>query len=500
MPETQVTCPNCHTPFELTAAMAASIEESVRVQYEAEVARMREAVAAKELAVKARAAEIDRAAAAIDEQVAAKVASERTKLAERARAAAMQEAGLEITNLQEQIETQAKKLAVSNERELALRKREREVEEKARTAELDIERRLAEERGKIAARARSEAAESQAAALKAVHEELETKRAELAKAQEAELELRRNRTRLEDEKRALSLVVQRQVDDQRAQIREEAQKQLAEEFRLKQADKDKQLADMTKALDDLKRKGEQGSSQAQGEVQELDLEAALRTAFPRDTIEEVAKGVHGGDVLQRVLGSLGAFVGTILWESKRTKAWNDGWLAKLRGDQRDAKAEVAVILTTSLPNDVRTFGSIDGVWVTGSTCMLPLASALRQSLIDISAARDATKGKQTKMELVYEYMTGPVFRHRIEAIKEAFEAMQEDLTRERAMMQKQWAKREKQIGMIISGTVDMYGELQGIVGRSMPTIDGLDLPELPEARRESATSPSQASTTDDSEE
>lgn len=479
MPETTITCPNCGAPVELTAAMKASIEATVRAQYEAQAARARNALAEKEKALAAQAAELQRAAAAIEEQVAAKLGEERAKLAQKAKAAAMEEFRLELKSLQEQLEEKSRKLTDAEARELALRKRERELEEKAKAVELDVARRLDEERDKIAEKAKQEATESLSPTLKALQQELEAKRDELVKAQQAELALRLERSKLEEEKQALALEVQRQIDQERQRIREDAQRQLSDEFRLKMAEKDKQIADMLKQIEDLKRKGEQGSQQIQGEVQELDLEAMLRAAFPRDTIEPVPTGVHGGDVIQRVVGPTGAVIGTILWESKRTKTWSDGWLSKLRANQREAKAEVAAILTTALPKGIDTFGNLDGVWVTSRSCLLPLASVLRQGLIEVAAARDATTGRQTKMELLYEYMTGPLFRHRIEAIKEAFEAMQDDLAREKAMMQRQWAKREKQIAMIISGTVDMYGELQAIVGRTMPVIDGLDLPELP---------------------
>ena len=148
------------------------------------------------------------------------------------------------------------------------------------------------------------------------------------------------------------------------------------------------------------------------------------------------KGEHGGDVIHRVVGPIGQPCGTILWESKRTKNWSDGWLAKLREDQRAAKAEIALIVTQALPKDVETFNLIDGVWVTGHRCAIPVAIALRHSLIELAAARQAGEGQQSKMELVYQYLTGPRFRHRIEAIVEKFADMNEDLDKERKTMTK----------------------------------------------------------------
>src|SRR6202034_1425658 len=183
----------------------------------------------------------------------------------------------------------------------------------------------------------------------------------------------------------------------------------------------------------ISRKAEQGSEQLQGEVQELELESLLRVKFPRDIVEPICKGEVGGDVLHRVMSPHGQLCGTILWESKRTKNWSDAWLAKLRDDQRAAKADVALIVSQSLPKGVDTFDFVEGIWVTESRCAIPVAIALRQSLIELSAARQAADGQQTKMEMIYQYLTGPRFRHRIEAIVEKFTDMQADLARERKM-------------------------------------------------------------------
>lgn len=229
---------------------------------------------------------------------------------------------------------------------------------------------------------------------------------------------------------------------------------------------------------------EQGSQQLHGEVHELELETLLRSKFPRDTIDPVPKGEHGGDVLHRILGPLGQSCGTILWESKRTKNWSDGWLIKLREDQRAAKAEIAVIISQALPKDVETFDLIDHVWVANPRVVIPLATTLCQSLVELAMARQATEGQQTKAEMVYGYLTGPRFRQRVQAIFEAFSSMQEDLDQEKKAITKQWAKREAQIFRVMQGTVGMYGDLQGIAGKSIQEIEGLSLSALTDGRSE----------------
>ncbi len=252
------------------------------------------------------------------------------------------------------------------------------------------------------------------------------------------------------------------------------------QFEQQLAQKDSDIAKREQA----KRRAEQGSQQLQGEVQELEIENLLRSKFPFDAIEPVPKGEFGGDVLHRVVGAGGQSGGTILWEFKRTKNWSDGWLAKLRDDQRTAKAEIAVIVSQVLPKGVETFELIEGIWVTHPRAALPVAAILRQSLLELALARQSSEGQQTKTEMVYQYLTGPRFRQRVEAIVEAFSTMQEDLDKERKAIMKQWAKREEQIERVMGATVGMYGDLQGIAGKSLQEIDGLEFPALEDAGRE----------------
>jgi hypothetical protein len=237
---------------------------------------------------------------------------------------------------------------------------------------------------------------------------------------------------------------------------------------------------MQRQIEDLKRKAEQGSQQLQGEAQELELESLLREKFPLDVIEPVAKGEFGGDLIQRVVNHAGRVCVTILWEAKRTKNWSDGWLGKLREDTRNAKADLALIVSHALPKGLEHFDHIEGIWVTSPQCAVPVAIALRQSLIELSTVQLAGQGQQSKMDLIYQYLTGPRFRHRIEAIVERFSAMQEDLDRERKATVRLWAKREEQIRGVIDATAGMYGDLQGIAGRTFQEIEGLEVPLLDE--------------------
>jgi hypothetical protein len=224
----------------------------------------------------------------------------------------------------------------------------------------------------------------------------------------------------------------------------------------------------------LRRKADQGSQQLQGEALEFELEKSLRDKFPGDVIEAVPKGEFGGDIIQRVRNEVGRVCGTMLWEAKSTKAWSNRWLEKLRSDQRSANAEIGLLVSNVLPTGLETFDRIDDVWVTKRRFAIPLAIALRQSLIEMSNNRQAANGQQTKMEMVYQYLTGLQFRNRIDVIIEKFTDMQSDLDRERKAMVRIWAKREEQLRSVLDSSAGLYGDLQGIAGRVLPEIDNLN--------------------------
>lgn len=307
----------------------------------------------------------------------------------------------------------------------------------------------------------------------------ETKLAEAQKAQADLIHLIRKQRELEDAKRELDLTVEKRVQESLSVVRDKARREAEEGLKLKVAEKEQIIAGMQRQIEELKRKAEQGSQQLQGEVLELDLESQLKAKFPRDTIEPVPKGQFGGDVIQRVFGLHGSLCGTLLWESKRTKNWSDGWLAKLRDDQRAAKADLALIVSTVLPKGIEGFDLVEGIWIVEPRCFIPMAIALRQSIIELAGVRQSREGLQTKMGMVYEYLTGPRFRQRVEAIVERFAEMHEDLEKERRTMTRLWAKREEQIRGVIDSTAGMYGDLQGIAGKAFREIEGLEILTLP---------------------
>jgi hypothetical protein len=263
-------------------------------------------------------------------------------------------------------------------------------------------------RSQIASAEAKKAREATAAELQAKAAEtaelrrtLDANNAKLAEAQQAQAELMRKQRALDEQKRELDLTIEKRVQASVEEIRTKAKQESDEAARLRVLEKDQTIESMARTIEELKRKAEQGSQQSQGEVLELELEQLLRGRFPTDLIEPVGKGEFGADVVQQVNGSIGQPAGIILWESKRTKAWSDGWLAKLREDQRRCGADIALIISQALPKHIEQFDLIDGVWVAHPRCAVPVAVALRQTLIEVNCSRLVQQGQQTKTEQVY---------------------------------------------------------------------------------------------------
>src|SRR5581483_5255511 len=241
----------------------------------------------------------------------------------------------------------------------------------------------------------------------------------------------------------------------------------------KVAEKDKQLQDALKANEDMRRKLQQGSQQSQGEVFELEFEETLKQTFTNDKVQPVGKGIKGGDVIQEVWDSKGNYNGKILWELKNTKTWSEPWIDKLKTDKRTINAEEAVIISEMLPVGIKMAGYRNGVWVTTREFAITLNSTLQAKLIEVYYAKQAVQAKDGKMELMFTYLSGVEFKHRVEAIVEAFTNMQQEIEKEKRYFNNKWSRDEKNIRMVIDNTYGMHGDLKAIIGKMLPQIKGI---------------------------
>lgn len=420
MTEPVISCPHCHTDILLTESLAAPLVMATKKEYEHKTSEFMKRISEREQVLLSKEHELQQTrqniVKEIEEKVASSLENEKTKLIEEAK--------------------------------LKLQKQNAD----------ELNRRASE--------------------IKELENLLKTNNEKLQEAQQSQAEFLKKQRELEDQKRELELTVEKRVQENVQAIHEKARKEIEHNFQLKFSEKEQQIASMQRKIEELKQKAEQGSQQLQGEVQELLLEQTLQSQFYMDCVSPVPKGEFGGDILQQVFNPQGMDCGLVIWEVKRTKHWNNEWLSKLKDDQRAAKADIAIIVSHALPQNVESFECIDGIWVIHPKVILPVATLLRESLIQIHFARQTAKGQETKAGMIYDYLTGTRFRQRVEAIVEAFNSMQDDLNKEKKVITKQWAKREEQINRVMQSTIGMYGDLQGIVGQSLQEIEGLELDSL----------------------
>lgn len=267
---------------------------------------------------------------------------------------------------------------------------------------------------------------------------------------------------------------------ERQKLKEEIILNESNRFAMKEAEYKKKIEDAQKSNEDLRRKLEQGSQQLQGEVLELEMENVLKDAFRHDRIEEVKKGVRGADVLQIVCTSTGQVCGRIIWEAKRADNWSEAWLQKLKDDQQQADARIAVLVTTAFPKGFNEpFFQRDGIWVVSPHLIRPVAEALRTLLLETHRVALINTGKEEKMELLYTYMTSENFSRKIRTVVDSFVSMKIQLDTEKRAIQKQWATREMQINRVTETMNSFVGELQGIAQDGLPQLNNINQLEPP---------------------
>jgi hypothetical protein len=369
-----------------------------------------------------------------------KMIEERTRKLEEKKYAA------KITALEKDRHDKATRLSELEEKSVQYEEREQQLTQRESQLEVELRKRLL------------------------VREKLLREHAEKDAHAKAQLDIQEKEQALSKEREALDVTMRKRIQEETEKARDDE--------RMKAADIQKKLDDQTRLVNEMKRKSEQGSMQAQGEVQELAIEEYLKNTFVRDEVEEIGKGKRGGDCVHHVKDGFGNVCGKILYESKRTKNFGSDWTSKLKEDMRLTQADIGVIVTEVLPNNMTRFGQFDGVWVCTFAEFKALSVLFRESLGRIGEVRTSQENRGEKMQLLYEYLTSVEFRQRIEAIVEAFQQMQDDLNKEKAHTLGHWAKREKQIFKVMENTVSLYGDVRGIAGTAVKEIEALEIEEV----------------------
>ncbi|MBS1651887.1 MAG: DUF2130 domain-containing protein [Bacteroidetes bacterium] len=374
-------------------------------------------------------------------------------------------------------EFNAKAQAWQKEKTLEFEKKELEFQKQLKTVAFETKQHTEQELQK-------QLSEKYELQIKTMHETIKVNEEKISEARAKELEYLKKENELKNKEAELEITLQKKLQTERQAILEQIKKQEQEktslrenEFIQKINELNKQLDDQKKLADEMKRKAEQGSMQLQGEVQELALEDLLRSSFPFDAIEEVAKGVRGADCVQIVKNNFADVCGKIIYESKRTKAFSGEWIEKLKADMLSQQADIAVIVTETLPKDQHQFGFKDGVWICRFSEVKSLAFLLRESLIKVANALKNNENKGEKMSMLYNYLIGSEFSSQWQAIREGFLNMQTMIQKERDTMEKLWKAREKQLEKVLLNAAHIKGSIEGIAGQNTIdlTLDNKDL-------------------------
>jgi hypothetical protein len=370
-----------------------------------------------------------------------------------------------------QIEEQ---LAAQLARQVAAK--EKEFAEAATRREEELRREFEASQAEREALLQKRAQEKVATELADLGARVEEQDAQIREARARELDLLQQKRKLDEEKAKLDLELARRLDEGRQKIALEVRQSAAEEHQLELRQKELQVEQMKRQIKELQESAEQTRGGLLGEAQEREIEDVLCEKFRSDKIDPVKSGVRGADVLQSVFSNRGECCGKILWESKRARNWSNGWISKLKEDQAAAGADVAVLVCSALPAEVRHMELVDGVWVVGYPYVIPMASALRVALVGIAQAKTIDANRNDSLHEIYDYLTSNDFNRRVRTMVTAFIEMKGDLEAERRSMERMWSKRAKQLDALALNTAGMYGELESLVGTALPAIETLELP------------------------
>ncbi len=477
-----ITCPNCQAQIEITEVISSQLRATIRGELETELSATRQRLKQHQDELARQQGELQKKTEAMEEQVRAKLAQERQSLERRIR----EQMHVEIKDRDEQLGELRQQLQTAQEKEVAARKREREIEQ-LRTQldqeklelEQNLRKKLEEERAGLVRQAREKAKEELALELKDRETALAELQAKVQQANQKELAFLKEKRELQEKIQSVELEVTRRTQEELKKVREQALKELDEQHRLKLLEKEQQVEALRRQIEDLKRSAEQGSQQMQGEVLEVALEELLKDLFPTDSIEPVPKGVRGADVIQRVFDDAGMDCGLILWESKRTRHWSKDWLPEVAGRPADRRRPPARSLSAS---NCPSTSAISARWMAFGCVAGPACSRWRPCCGRGSSVSPRADARWTASTAKWSSSTitliGQDFYNRVSGMVEAFMTMRQELEAEKRALSTCWKKRERQLERVLVNTSGLYGDLQGIIGSTLPEIRGMSLDAL----------------------
>jgi hypothetical protein len=408
---THIKCPHCANEFDVQDVLSADVEQKIKQHYEQQHQQLVSRINADKKKLEEEQKLFEEKRKKENELFQQKLQQEKLKLEaelqQQLRKSIAQDYENQLRLLQQNNTDNEEKLKAARQKELDFLKKEQELKNKEQELEIQIQKKLLEERNVLTQQIRKE-------------------------------------------------------ENERNNLKET-------EYQLKMRELEKQLEDQRKLAEEMKRKAEQGSMQLQGEVQELALQDMLKAAFPFDVVCEVGKGVKGADCILTIRNNVGLECGKIIFESKRTKDFGVDWIEKLKADMRAEGADLGVIVTQTMPRGMDKFGERDGIWVCNFLEAKALVHVLRDGVLRVFNATKRYENRGDKMHLLYDYLTSNEFAEQWKAVREGFLSMKLSIQKEKDAMEKLWKAREKHLEKILLNTAHIKGSIEGIAGQD--TID-----------------------------
>ncbi len=494
--ENKIKCPDCGLMIDVNEALYLQLEEKIKKDFDKKANAKEKEIQAKIKELEAEKEKIKNEKAEFGELVAkevqTKLKSEKEKIEKNISVKLKEETAEQIKNLQKELEEKSDQVKELNKtkaeierlkrdqtemKEKIVMEKEKEFTEKMKLEKTKIKEQLNEEAElkikelqKLMEEQKVKSKEEVADQIKSLQKELEEKTGQVKELNKTKAEIEKLKREKDELRDLIALEKEKEYSEKIKEEKQKIKKQADEESAFKIKELEKQLEVQKNLAEEMKRKAEQGSMQLQGEVQELALEDLLTTMFPFDLISGVAKGVKGADVIQEVRNKIGTVCGTILYESKRTKAFSNEWINKLKADAVAMKADLCIIVTEAMPDGIDKIGEKNGVWICTFNDIKGLALVLRENLIKLNEAYNSQTNKGEKMQMLYDYLLSNEFRLQIGAIIEGFNELQNSYIQEKRAMERIWKQREKQLEKVLLNTNHFIGSIKGIAGSSIEDL------------------------------
>jgi len=469
--EKLIKCNACGNEIPLKEAVLQELKEEAY----AEIAQKQKAIETAKANLKQERKDLDEKIATARKNFKEQVANERVKIRQEIEEDVRTEVSNKIELLEDELIANKQRIQELEALEYKLIKKQAELEDEKQKIDLVIMRKVNEGKEEIFNKAKNDALNELSVSTAHLEEQLKKRDEKINRLNKLHLELLEEKKELIERQNNIDLEVAKKVEDESEEIRRKERERVQNEQKFVDIQKDKKIANLLKEIENLQAKARQESQKLQGDAFEEDIKTIIERNFPSDNTDNVPNGTNGADLVQCILNDNAEECGKIVIESKNTKQWQNDWIDKAKRDTRRVQGHVSVIVSKTLPKDIKTYKLVDGVWVTSCESFLSLVFVIRLYLIKLHETERSLQGKNKKSELLYTYLCGNEFRQRVEAMTDTISLMNKNLNSEKKAMNKLWSQRQKQIDYIAENVTGLHGDVTGIIGVGVQEIESLEL-------------------------